>query len=119
VYMKIYVHHNCSSCKKALKWLKENSLEAEIINLLEKTPTKEEFELMTKSYDGNFKKLFNTSGQLYRSMEIKDKVADMGTNEVYELLRAEGMLVKRPFFLKGKNGIVGFKEELWAEFVKP
>ena len=116
--MKIYVHHNCSSCKKALKWLQENAIEAEVIDLLKETPSEEEFKLMTESYDGNLKKLFNTSGQLYRGMGIKDKVAAMSAAEVYELLASEGMLVKRPFLVRDGSGLVGFKEEIWSDFVK-
>ncbi len=116
--MKIYVHLNCSSCKKALKWLETNEISAEQINLLEATPTKEEFKQMVAAYDGNLKKLFNTSGQLYRSMGIKDKVAGMSEEEVYELLGSEGMLVKRPFLLTAGSGLVGFKEADWVSALK-
>lgn len=114
--MKVYVHHNCSSCKKALKWLKENAIEAETINLLDETPSPTEFAQMTAAYEGNLKKLFNTSGKLYRELEIKDKV--MSTEEVYALLGKEGMLVKRPFLLTADAGLVGFKEEAWADLLK-
>ncbi len=113
--MKIYVHYNCSSCKKALKWLEANQVEAEIVNLLEQTPSVEEFQQMVEAYDGNLKKLFNTSGQMYRELGIKDKVASMSQEEVFSLLGSEGMLVKRPFLLAGGKGLVGFKEEAWAE----
>ena len=85
-----------------------------MINLLEQTPSKEEFALMTEAYAGNLKKLFNTSGQLYRQMGIKDQVADMSAEEIYALLGKEGMLVKRPFLLAKETGLVGFKEADWA-----
>jgi len=69
---------------------------------------------MTAAYDGNLKKLLNTSGQLYRSMGLKDQIPTMTAEEVYTLLSREGMLVKRPFLLIGSEaGIVGFKEAEW------
>lgn len=113
--MKIYVHYNCNSCKKALKWLEANNIQAETINLLEQTPSKNEFEQMTEFQEGNLKKLFNTSGQLYRERGIKDQVKDLSSEDVYQMLSEEGMLVKRPFFISEKAGLLGFKEELWAE----
>ena len=73
---------------------------------------------MVAAYDGNLKKLFNTSGQLYRSMGIKDKVAGMSEKEVYERLGSEGMLVKRPFLLTAGSGLVGFKEADWVSALK-
>ena len=115
--MKVYVHLNCSSCKKALKWLKEKNLEVEIVNIQEQTPTLEEFELMRDSYAGNLRKLFNTSGQLYREMGIKDTVASMSSEDVFDLLSNEGMLIKRPFLITANKGLVGFKEETWAEVI--
>ncbi len=89
-------------------------MEAEILDIQEHTPTKEEFQLMLDSYAGNLKKLFNTSGKLYRERGIKDTVGSMSSAEVFELLQAEGMLVKRPFLLTETQGIVGFKEEVWS-----
>lgn len=115
--MKVYVHHNCSSCKKALKWLATKEIDAEVINLLETTPSTNEFTQMTKAYDGNLKKLFNTSGQLYRERGIKDQLTEMTTEQVYALLRTEGMLVKRPFLITTNNGLVGFNEEAWGELL--
>ncbi len=114
--MKIYVHHNCSSCKKALKWLAENNIQAEVINLLEETPSKEEFQIMVNSYNGNHKKLFNTSGQLYREMKMKELLPSMSQDDIYELLGREGMLVKRPFLIISQDkGLVGFKEKEWKD----
>lgn len=68
---------------------------------------------MAEAYDGNHKKLFNTSGKLYREKGIKDKVSTMTPEEIYALLGGEGMLVKRPFLLTDKGALVGFKEEEW------
>lgn len=115
--MKVYVHLNCSSCKKALKWLKENAIEAEVINLLEQTPSPQEFQIMVDSYAGNLKKLFNTSGQVYRENGYKEKVATMTTEEIFATLEAEGMLIKRPFLITGQKGLVGFKEMEWEKLV--
>jgi len=113
--MRIYVHHNCNSCKKALKWLAQKEVQIEVVNLLEKTPSLEEFEKMTGFQKGNLKKLFNTSGQLYREKGLKDQVNGLSTEDVYQILSEEGMLVKRPFLISEKVGLLGFKEELWAE----
>lgn len=115
--MKIFVHYNCSSCKKALKWLESKSLEVEAVNLLENCPSEEEFQQMVVAYDGNLKKLFNTSGQLYRELGMKDKVSEMIAGEIYKLLGREGMLVKRPFLLSGDKGFVGFKEAEWESLL--
>ena len=115
--MKVYVHHNCSSCKKALKWLAEKGLKVEVIDLLKETPTKEEFKTMAESYDGNLKKLFNTSGQLYREQGLKDKISGLSEEEVFLTLSKEGMLVKRPFLITEEKGLVGFKEDAWLEFI--
>ena len=72
---------------------------------------------MLESYDGEIKKLFNTSGVQYRELNMKEKLPTMNTDEAIELLSQNGKLIKRPFLLKDGKGIVGFKEELWQKFV--
>lgn len=113
--MKVYVHKNCSSCKKALRWLSETGKAAEIYNLLEETPTVEELEEMVESYGGNLKKLFNTSGQLYRELNLKETVSTMTAEEAFTLLQENGMLVKRPFLLSETKNLVGFKPAEWDQ----
>lgn len=112
---KIYSYKKCSTCVKALKFLDKKKVAVDTIDITEQAPTKKELELMLKSYDGELKRLFNTSGQVYREMKIKDKIADMTKAEAFKLLSANGKLVKRPFVIKGSQGLVGFKEEEWKK----
>ena len=115
--LKIYGYKKCSSCRKAEKFLEENSLSYESIDITESAPKISELKSMLKQYDGNIKKLFNTSGVIYREMALSSKIADMSTDECLSLLSKNGKLVKRPFLVKdGKGLVVGFKEDLWKGF---
>lgn len=101
---------------KALKFLNKKGHSLDPIDITEQAPTKVELEVMLKSYDGELKKLFNTSGVAYRELKIKDKIADMSKDQAFKMLSANGRLVKRPFVIKGKKGLVGFKEKEWKQF---
>lgn len=72
---------------------------------------------MLDSYDGDIRKLFNTSGVQYRELNMKEKLPNMSAADAIQLLSGNGKLIKRPFLLNGDKGIVAFKQELWAEFV--
>jgi len=72
---------------------------------------------MLDSYDGDIRKLFNTSGVQYRELNMKEKLPTMSAADAIQLLSGNGKLIKRPFLLNGDKGIVAFKQELWAEFV--
>ena len=113
--MKIYEYKTCSTCKKALKFLNEKEVDYDKIDIAANPPSKAELKKMLSYYDGNIKKLLNTSGQVYRQMGLKDKLADMTDDDVISLLNQDGKLVKRPFLLGDDYGFVGFKEELWSE----
>ena len=113
--MKIYEYKTCSTGKKALKYLDAKGVDYEKIDIATKPPSKKDLNKMLAFYDGNIKKLLNTSGQVYRQMGLKDKLADMTDAEVIELLHTDGKLCKRPFLLTDDFGFVGFKEELWSE----
>jgi arsenate reductase len=115
--MKIYCHPRCGTCKKALKFLDENNVQYEYINLLEVTPTIDEIKKAYKNSGVPLKKLFNTSGKLYRELEMKDKVAGMTEDEVFELLSNEGMLIKRPMVIKGDLSSFGFNEEEFNKYL--
>ena len=112
---KIYSYKKCSTCVKALKFLDKKKVSVDPIDITENPPTKKELEVMLKSYDGEIKRLFNTSGVAYRELKIKDKIATMTKTEAFKLLSQNGRLVKRPFVLKGAKGLVGFKEEEWKK----
>ncbi len=119
--MKIYEYNGCSTCKKALKFLKDRGLKFEQIAIVETPPSKVELRKMLgflREQGGDFKKLFNTSGVLYREMKIADKLkAGMTEAEALDLLAANGKLIKRPFLLTGTAGAVGFKEDEWKKLV--
>lgn len=105
----------CTTCQKAKKWLTEHQVDFEDRNISEENPTKEELEQWYKMSGLPLKKFFNTSGQLYRQMELKEKLATMAESEMLELLASNGMLVKRPIVVQGDCVLVGFKEAEWAE----
>lgn len=106
----------CTTCIKARKWLEENNIEFTSRHIVEENPTAEELKTFIKLSGLPTKKFFNTSGMLYREMNLKDKLATMSDDEIVNLLATNGMLVKRPLVV-GENGVlVGFKAETWSEF---
>lgn len=111
--LKVYEYKNCGTCKKALKFLEAQGIEYKAIPIRETPPKKTELKKMLGFLDGEIKKLFNTSGQDYRAMGLKDKIASMTEKEAFELLSQNGNLVKRPFVLTDTWGTVGFKEDTW------
>lgn len=114
--MKLYQYPKCSTCRKAVKFLNERGVEFESIDITQQPPTKIELQTMLGSYQGDIRKLFNTSGVQYRELKIKDSIATMSAEDAIELLSGNGKLIKRPFLLHKTKGIVAFKEERWVEF---
>ena len=84
-------------------------------HIVEETPTKKELETWIKMYNQGIKPFFNTSGQVYRQLGIKDKIKDMSIEEAAELLSKNGMLIKRPLLIHNKQIIIGFKETLYDQ----
>lgn len=115
--MKLYQYPNCSTCRKALKFLQQNDVEFESIVITDTPPNKNELATMLDSYDGEVKKLFNTSGAQYRELNMKEVLPTLSNEQAIELLSENGKLIKRPFLIKVNQGIVGFKEELWQDFL--
>ncbi|MCI7263853.1 MAG: arsenate reductase family protein [Clostridiaceae bacterium] len=105
----------CTTCKKAKKWLDERQVSYEDRHIKEQNPTLEELKQWHKASGLPLKKFFNTSGQLYKSMNLKDKLPDMSEEEQYSLLASDGMLVKRPILVGTDFVLVGFKEMEWEE----
>lgn len=105
----------CTTCKKALKFLKDNNIDIEDRHIVEENPTQEELLAWINKSGLEVKKFFNTSGQLYREMGLKDKVKEMSLEEAVELLATNGMLVKRPLLITDEKVLVGFKEEAYKE----
>ncbi len=106
---------SCSTCKKAKAWLDTHEVSYTNRHIKEKNPTKEELVLWYKRSGLPLKKFFNTSGLLYKSMALKDKLPTMTEDEQLELLATDGMLVKRPIIVTDSFILVGFKEKDWEE----
>ena len=113
--MKFICYPKCTTCKKAQKWLEDNSVSYELRDIKEQNPSYEELTEWYKKSGLPLKRFFNTSGLLYKSMELKDKLPDMSEEEQLRLLASDGMLVKRPIAVTGDTVLVGFKEAEWAE----
>ena len=112
--MKLFSYSSCSTCRRAIKWLKSNDIVFELIDILENPPSKEMLVYASDQY-GDRKYLLNTSGVIYRSIgsEVVKKMSD---DQLFEKLFIEPRLIKRPFLFKSnKCFLVGFKEEKWAE----
>jgi arsenate reductase len=113
---KVYEYSGCSTCKKALKWLKQKKADHKLIPIRETPPNKTELRRMLKFYGGNIRKLFNTSGADYKKLNLKDNLPKLSEAQLIDMLHTNGNLVKRPFVINKVGGRVGFKEDEWAEF---
>lgn len=108
----------CTTCKKAEKWLKENGVDYEVRDIKNENPTYEELKQWQETSGLDIKKFFNTSGMIYREMNLKDRLPSMSLEEKLQLLATDGMLVKRPVLVIGDKVLTGFKEADWEKAVK-
>ena len=108
----------CTTCQKAQKWLDENKVEYQFRDIKTENPGYEELAAWHKTSGLPLKKFFNTSGLLYKSMELKDKLPAMSEEEQLRLLATDGMLVKRPLLVGEDLVLVGFREAAWEEKLK-
>lgn len=108
----------CSTCQKAKKWLDENGVEYTDRHIVENNPTYEELKEWHERSGMPLKKFFNTSGMLYKSMQLKDKLPTMSDDEQLKLLATDGMLVKRPLIVSDDFVLTGFREKEWTEKLK-
>jgi arsenate reductase len=113
--MKVYALSNCSTCNKALAYLKSTGRDFELKAIRETPPTKAELRAMLKTYGGKLGKLFNTSGLEYRAMKLGAKLKGMDPEKALDLLAKNGSLVRRPFLVVGNTGAVGFDLEEWMD----
>lgn len=116
--LRFYEYKNCGTCRKALKYLEEKEVSFERIPIRETPPSKGELKLMLKALNGERKRLFNTSGGDYKSMNMKDRLPSLSDQEAIELLSQNGNLIKRPFVLSGDDGVIGFKIDEWDAFLE-
>jgi arsenate reductase (glutaredoxin) len=106
-----YWYPKCGTCRNAKKWLDQHDVDYNEVHIVETPPSRSSLEEMLEKSGLEIKKFFNTSGQKYRELGIKDKVKTASQNELWDLLASDGMLIKRPLITDGEKVTVGFKEE--------
>lgn len=109
--MKIYHYPKCSTCKQALAYLDSKKIAYQAIDISKTPPSKSELKAMYLATGSELRKLFNTSGKVYREGGYKDKIKDMNIAEAIALLHANGMLIKRPFVISNRTKFVGFGDD--------
>lgn len=114
--LKFIYYPKCTTCQKAKKWLDDNQVSYEPIHIVEHNPTKEDIKSYLKLSDLPLKRFFNTSGILYKELNLKDKLKDMSEEEQIDLLATNGMLVKRPLLIGEDFILIGFKEKEWSSY---
>lgn len=115
--LKFICYPKCTTCGKAEKWLNDNKIEYELRNIKVDNPTFEELSDWYRKSGLPLKRFFNTSGLLYKSLNLKDKLPEMTEDEMLHLLATDGMLVKRPLLISDSFVLVGFKEAEWTQKV--
>ncbi|MGN1195795.1 MAG: arsenate reductase family protein [Acutalibacteraceae bacterium] len=113
--LQFICYPKCTTCKKAQNWLDENGVKYELRDIKADNPTVDELSGWYKISGQPLKKFFNTSGLLYKSMELKNKLPEMSEEEMLKLLSSDGMLVKRPLLISDSFVLIGFKEAEWKE----
>lgn len=115
--MLILCYPKCTTCQKALRWLDERGMKYETRDIKNDNPTEAELSVWYCGGSLPLKKLFNTSGLVYKSLGLKEKLPDMSEEEQLSLLAADGMLVKRPLVIDGEKAVLaGFREKEWSEY---
>ena len=115
---KFVCYPKCTTCQRAKKWLDDNKIEYELRDIKLNNPTLEELTEWYKNSGLLIKKFFNTSGLLYKSLDLKNRLPEMTENEMLKLLATDGMLVKRPLLIGDDLVLVGFKENEWEMNLK-
>ena len=113
--MQLICYPQCSTCRKAKKWLEAKGLAFEERHIRDNKPTIEELRAWHKQSGLPLKKFFNTSGQLYKQLALKDRLPAMSEDEQLALLASDGMLVKRPLLLGPGFVLTGFREAEWVQ----
>ena len=116
--IKVYCYSKCSTCKKALKWLDDKGVKYQLIDIKEEHPDEKTLRSLHKKSGLPLKRFFNTSGMLYRELELSKKLPDMSEDEQFKLLASDGMLVKRPLLITKDRVLTGFKEKEWDALVR-
>ena len=114
----VYQYPNCSTCKKALAWLKDKGIEYRSVDIVKSPPTKAELDRARKAAGVPIKKMFNVSGESYRAGGWKDKLATTSDGDAIAALAADGKLIKRPLVVGDGVALVGFDETSWKRALK-
>ena len=115
--LKFICYPKCTTCQKAKKWLDDKGVSYTLRDIKLQNPTLEELTAWYQKSGLPLKKFFNTSGLLYKSMDLKNKLPDMTEQDMLNLLATDGMLVKRPLLIGENFVLAGFKEAQWAEHI--
>ena len=115
--MLFVCYPKCTTCQKARAWLDGHNVSYTLRDIKTENPTQEELRDWWQKSGLPLKRFFNTSGQLYKAMDLKDKLPTMSEEEQLALLATDGMLVKRPILVDGDRVRVGFREKEWAELI--
>ena len=116
--IKFICYPKCTTCQRAKKWLDDNKIQYELRDIKSDNPTLEELKVWYKKSGLPLKRFFNTSGLLYKSLDLKNKLPEMSEDDMLKLLSTDGMLVKRPLIIGDNFVIVGFKETDWENNIK-
>jgi len=117
--MTFLCYPKCSTCQKAKAFLDQHDLAYTLRDITLQNPTAEELAVWQSSSGLPLRKFFNTSGLLYRSLGLKDRLSTMSESEQRDLLATDGMLVKRPLLIDGTRVLLGFREDVWTEALLP
>lgn len=109
--LTMYWYPNCSTCKRAKKWLEMHEIDFTLVHIVEEPPSQEELKQLIDNSGLEPKKFFNTSGKVYREQNMKEKLPNATLDEMVAYLAADGMLIKRPIVTDGEKVTVGFKED--------
>lgn len=113
--LKFICYPKCTTCQKAKKWLDDKAIQYELRDIKLQNPTFDELNAWYSKSGLPIKKFFNTSGLLYKALDLKNKLPEMSEDEMLRLLATDGMLVKRPLLIGDDFVLVGFKEKEWQE----
>ena len=110
-----YWYPKCGTCRKAKKWLDDHQLIYQDVHIVENPPSRDELEKLVRISGLELKKFFNTSGQKYRELGLKDKIKSASGQELLDLLASDGMLIKRPILTNGEKVTVGFTDDAFEK----
>ena len=112
----IFIYYpKCTTCMKAKKWLDDHHIDYIERHIKEKNPSAAELQIWHRQSGLPVKKFFNTSGLLYKNLQLKEKLSGMTEDEMYNILSLDGMLIKRPLIIMHNKILIGFKEKEWEE----